>query len=544
MSFLTVGGIVFSVLILSVVFYFRTESQVKSDLKERAEIFRDVTFDSENRFGDIIKSIPKSDMRVTVVDGDGVVIFDNTVTDISTLENHKDRTEIKNAIENGTGESSRFSKTLSKETWYYAVRLGDGNILRISKTTESVFALFASVIPLILIIMILILVVVYFAAGNSVKKIVGPLNDFEFSDFLSGNEFNLPYEELAPFSRTIKEQHDKINRQIKKIEKRNATISAITENMSEGVILISESSKIISVNHTVREIFNINTDIIKHNIVEIIRDEVLLTRISSALGGERSETLINKNKKVYNVYFSPVAKIGAILLFVDITERTQAEKLRREFTANVSHELKTPLTSISGYSELFLNNLVDEDDKINFIEKIYSESQRMLSLIDDIMLLSKLDEGTGVFNDKFVNVNLLDIAENAVKQLETKAEQSGISLQVKGKNRVVKGVPSMLTDLFINLIDNGIKYGNRGGSVTVEIDDECVKFIDTGIGIPADSLLHIFDRFYRVDKSRSKKTGGTGLGLAIAKHIAMVHSFDIVAESEVGKGSIFKVFTK
>jgi two-component system phosphate regulon sensor histidine kinase PhoR len=347
---------------------------------------------------------------------------------------------------------------------------------------------------------------------------------------------------LTPFARKIQEQHSKINRQIKKIAKRNATIFAITENMSEGVILISMNKEIISLNHTIREIFDIKADVIKHNILEIIRDEEILEKIEKALSGERSEVIIEKNKRFFAVYLSPVSEIGAIAVFVDITEKKQAEKLRREFTANVSHELKTPLTSISGYSELLLNGLVKEEDKNKFLTRIYSESGRMLALIDDIMFLSKLDESERIKAENFAEIDLLETAKNAVKQLENKATENKISLEIKGENRVVKGIFSMLNDLFVNLIDNGIKYNNPGGSVTIEICENCVKFTDTGIGIPENSLEHIFNRFYRVDKSRSKKTGGTGLGLAIAKHIALVHSAEITVESKFGVGSVFTVW--
>jgi two-component system phosphate regulon sensor histidine kinase PhoR len=458
------------------------------------------------------------------------------------LENHKGRIEIKNALENGTGETSRFSKTLSETTWYYAIRLKNGDVLRVSKTTSSIFFVFANTIPLILIITILVLAVVYFASKNLTKRIVKPLNSFEFNENSDTKNLILPYEELTPFARKIQEQHSKINRQIKKIAKRNATIFAITENMSEGVILISQNKEIISLNHTIREIFNIKTDVIKHYLLEIIRDEKILKSVEKSLNGERSEVIIEKNKRFFAVYLSPVSEIGAIAVFVDITEKKQAEKLRREFTANVSHELKTPLTSISGYSELLLNGLVKDEDKPEFLAKIYAESGRMLTLIDDIMFLSKLDESERIRAENFAEVDLLKTAKNAVKQLENKATENEISLEIKGENRVVKGISSMLNDLFVNLIDNGIKYNNPGGSVTIEICENCVKFIDTGIGIPENSLEHIFDRFYRVDKSRSKKTGGTGLGLAISKHIALVHSAEITVESNFGAGSTFTVW--
>jgi two-component system phosphate regulon sensor histidine kinase PhoR len=267
-----------------------------------------------------------------------------------------------------------------------------------------------------------------------------------------------------------------------------------------------------------------------------------LKTVEKALNGERSEVIIEKSKRFFAVYLSPVSEIGAIAVFVDITEKKQAEKLRREFTANVSHELKTPLTSISGYSELLLNGLVKEEDKPEFLSKIYAESGRMLTLIDDIMFLSKLDESERIKAENFEEVDLLKTAENAVKQLENKATENEILLEIKGKNRLVEGISSMLNDLFVNLIDNGIKYNNPGGSVTIEICKNCVKFIDTGIGIPENSLEHIFDRFYRVDKSRSKKTGGTGLGLAISKHIALVHSAEITARSNLGVGSVFTIW--
>ena len=521
---------IISILVVSTticaIFYMQISSSVKDELRERASLLKE-TLTTEN-----FSSLSISDMRLTIIDTDGVVLHDDDQNP-SSLPNHLDREEVKAAIETGTGESRRFSDTLGKETYYYAVKLDNGMILRLAKTTDSIWGMFGSSLPIIGLVVLGIILIAYFFAVRLTKRIVDPINKVDLEGKLSA-----PYDELAPFIQTISKQRERIGMQMEDIQNRSDTITAIMDSMSEGVILIDMKGSILSVNKTATEIFNISFNPEGKNILEILRDTELNECMRLALSGKRNELNMMHDDRSYRVYFSPVTDSGAIILFMDITERTVAEKLRREFSANVSHELKTPLTTIYGNVEMLKDGMVKEEDKDEFYEKIKDEAARLITLIEDIIMLSQLDEENIAI--KYESVNLVTAAKAAIESLSQKALDLKIDIDLSGKGTINANY-SQITEMFYNLIENAIKYNKPGGAVSIEIesDKDAIKIIvsDTGIGIPQKDHDRVFERFYRVDKSRSKKTGGTGLGLAIVKHIIMANGGTITLESEEGIGT-------
>jgi two-component system phosphate regulon sensor histidine kinase PhoR len=355
-----------------------------------------------------------------------------------------------------------------------------------------------------------------------------------FGIYISNRAADYFTEEISVLMRKISNEQKKSEKNLEKLKNRKDTIKRITGNMSEGVVMLDGNADIVSCNTAALKIFDIKDEIKGVNIIELLRELKLLEYAHKAVEGETSDALMNRNGRIYDVRFSPSER-GAILLFLDITEKHESEKLRREFSANVSHELKTPLTNISGNAEMLAAGVVAESDKPEFYTRIYSESRRMSTLVDDIMYLSKLDEKSELREKK--SVNLFEILSEVKKNLSEKADKLSVAIVIQQTDLSVFGDRNMLYELFFNLIENAIKYNVDGGKVEVAVANNTVTISDTGIGIPEESLPFIFDRFYRVDKSRSKKTGGTGLGLAIVKHIAELHNAEIRVKSVVGAGT-------
>jgi two-component system phosphate regulon sensor histidine kinase PhoR len=526
------------------IFYHQFSVYLQSDMKRRAYLLKDVlaasrAFESNGFIpnvciSDRICAMITEDVRVSIIGTDGSVLYDNTV-EADRLENHADREEVRAARAFGFGESRRFSDTLKRETYYYAVELPDGRILRIAKTTGSFFSLFGRALPAVFTVLICVIVICYIAAGSLTNHIVKPFNTVRLD-----GEITAPYDELAPFVRAIEKQRGQIAEQFVSLQERSNTINAIMENMSEGAALLDQRGIILSANKSVLRIFGADTPMEGKNILELLRDTTLLECIHGALSGSRSEMDLERSGRNYRVYFSPVTDNGAVLLFLDITEKMKTEKLRREFSANVSHELKTPLTSIYGYAEMLDGGMVQEGDKAVFIRKIKDETERLITLVEDIMLLSRLDEGKS--GDLFTTVNLAAIVRESAAMLMQKAADADVSISILAEGEVyVRASRSMMAELCFNLIDNAIKYNKQGGTVTIEVtknnDAVTLSVADTGIGIPQKAQDRVFERFYRADKSRSKKTGGTGLGLAIVKHIAAVHKAEIALESREDQGT-------
>ena len=480
--------------------------------------------------------------RITLIAPDGKVIFDSR-SDTGEMENHLEREEIREALENGFGESSRYSVTLMERALYCAERLPDGSVLRMSVSQNTLLTLlFGMSQPLAAIILIAIALSMFLAYRLS-RQIVKPLNNLNLDDPLSNEQ----YDELAPLLHRIDSQQRQIKKQADELRKRQEEFAAVTENMAEGIVVLGTSGEILSINPAAARLFDASGDVVGQHMLALNRSHEVSELLSAMEKGDHAEKFIDLNGRKFQLDISPVSdgeKVsGGVLLVLDVTEKERAEQLRREFTANVSHELKTPLQTISGAAELLESGLVKEPDKQEFYARIHGESQRMIRLVEDIIRLSHLDEGAQDMQRE--RVELFKLAKETAKQLLPEAEAAKVALEVSGEPTEIDGIPQLLSSIIYNLIDNAIKYNREGGRVAVSVknaDNRAILTVeDTGIGIPKEHQERIFERFYRVDKSRSKALGGTGLGLSIVKHAAMIHGARIEVESEVGKGTRVEV---
>ena len=515
---------------LCAVFYMQLSSSVQNEVRQRAAMLREhVTASS-------YESLVVPDMRLTVIAPDGMVLYDD-YENAATLPNHADREEIREALASGTGESRRFSVTHGQTTYYYATRLENGSVLRLAKTMSSIWRMFGDAIPTVSIIVLLMLAVGYLLADSLTKRIVRPINRVDLEARLSA-----PYDELTPFIQTISSQRERISQQMSDLQSRTDTIAAIMDSMIEGVILVDKQGAVLSINKSAADIFAIHGSATGKSILEILRDLELRAAMRAALSGVRGEMNLSHGKRTYRVYFSPVTDSGAIILFLDITEKSMSEKLRREFSANVSHELKTPLTTIYGNVEMLESGMVKLADTAKFYTKIKDEAARLIALIEDIIMLSRLDESSGEIGVE--DVDLAAVAAEVIQSLAPKSKGQDVAISVSGRVTLPAN-HSQMTELLYNLIDNAIKYNKPGGSVDVEISavqgGARITVSDTGIGIPQEAQSRVFERFYRVDKSRSKKTGGTGLGLAIVKHIALAYGGTVELQSRTGNGTVITI---
>ena len=480
-----------------------------------------------------------SDYRITLVSPDGSVLYDCRA-DAGTMENHLKREEIQEALKNGEGESRRFSSTLSESSLYCAQKLNDGSVLRLSVAQKSIFTLVLGMSQPICVVLVVAIVLSLYLAYRLSKNIVRPLNELDLDDPLSNND---GYDELSPLLKRIDRQQKKLKRQANEMQKKQDEFTAITESMNEGLILLNPKGTIISINPAAAKLLDAGQFSKGKNILTVNRSLALQEVISDAVAGKSAEKIIELHERHYQVDASPVISDGAVggivLLLFDVTEKEDAEQLRREFTANVSHELKTPLHSISGYAEIIKSDLISPEDIKPFASKIYSEAQRMIQLVEDIINLSHLDEGADSMS--FEDCDLYLMAQDTVASLSSEADASDITVTLSGDPAVIKGVPHMLSGIIYNLCDNAIKYNRPGGKVNIDIRDLASSAIlsvrDTGIGIPPEHQNRIFERFYRVDKSHSKEVGGTGLGLSIVKHAAKIHGAKVSVESTPGEGT-------
>jgi two-component system phosphate regulon sensor histidine kinase PhoR len=536
-AWLAVISTLLTCVLLCLVFYVQFGVMIRSDMEKRTDVFAPL---SHREARQLLAQTEASDLRVTIIASDGTVVYDN-MGDTYTLDNHGDRDEIREAMANGSGKSSRLSKTLGSQTYYYAIRLVDGYVLRTGKTADSIFAVFGRNIPVIVLIVLVLGVTCYPISAKLTKGILAPINAINLEHPVA------VYDELAPFIRTITSQRAQIEADYQALRQRQDTIHGIMENMSEGAMLVDQGQNLLYVNKSAEALFHYSFDGKGHNIREMFRDTDLLSLVSEACANKRGELVKTLQEREYRIYASPVGEIGAVLFFMDVTEQVRGEKMRQEFSANVSHELKTPLTSISGYAQLLDDGLVQAADQPKFIRKIRDEAYRLTRLVEDIMLLSGLDEGNreAVLED----VNLAEIAEDVADSLQGKAQQLGIEIRIDAEAEVLYHAnATQMRELLFNLVDNGIQYNQPGGKVLVKLSKENGKVklsvTDTGIGIPRAEQARVFERFYRVDKSRSKKLGGTGLGLAIVKHICLLYGAQIEVNSSVGEGSTFTVVLK
>ena len=518
------------------------ETQVFTELESEAGY---IAYALKDEGISYIENFENSSKRITLVSSDGTVLSD-TSANVNELENHSGRKEIREAIENGSGTSSRYSSTIMQKTLYYAKKLDDGTILRVSTTQNSVITILLGLLQPLIIIVILALIISLFLSHNLSKSIIKPINALDL-DHPSENE---TYEELTPLLRKISAQKKTINMQIKEAKQKQEEFKLITENMSEGLLVIDNNFSVLSYNNSAVRLLEI-TDATESSVLAFNRTKGFRNVIETALSGHRAENNITLDEKTYNLIATPVYEnekiIGAVIVIIDITESVKREQLRQEFTSNVSHELKTPLTSISGFAEILKTGGTDEATVIDFSASIYDEAQRLIALVSDIMKISELDEGTVSFDKE--KVDLYELSTGIISRLKPVADKNNITLNVIGTSTLVLGTKKILDEMIYNLCDNAIKYNKENGIVDVIINTTENKVNltvrDTGIGIPTQEQNRIFERFYRVDKSHSRLVGGTGLGLAIVKHAAIFHNAEISLESTEGKGTSITVsFTK
>lgn len=479
--------------------------------------------------------------RITLIAPDGVVLND-TSADVSTLDNHKNRREVIEALKSGSGMSARYSDTLMEKTLYYATALEDGNILRVATTSKSVIVILLGLLHPLVIIIILALIITFFISGRVSKSIVKPLNELDLENPLS----NETYEELTPLLRKLSAQKRTINKQIADAERKREEFRLITENMSEGLLVIDNKEQVLTYNSAAVRLLDI-TDVKSDSVLTFNRTKGFRHVVRKALCGERAESEISIDEKTYNLIANPVFSeekvIGAVIIIIDVTEAVKREQLRREFTSNVSHELKTPLTSISGFAEIMKSGDVNSETITDFAASIYDEAQRLITLVSDIIKISEIDENPVQFEKG--RVDLYKLSQDVIKHLAPYAEKKNVTLSLDGDSAEIFGTEKILEEMIYNLCDNAIKYNKDGGMVDVVIGKDngktTVTVSDTGIGIPMSEQSRVFERFYRVDKSHSKLVGGTGLGLAIVKHGAIYHNADIKLESSEGKGTSITV---
>ena len=484
-----------------------------------------------------LENVEAHRFRVTWIDADGTVLFDTQV-DQTTMENHADREEIQEALATGFGSAVRTSTTLTEQTYYEAQQLKDGTVLRISANQQSAWALMIGLLWPVILIAGFAIVLSAFLARRMATKIVGPLNELDLEQPLK----NDVYEEISPLLHRIHRQHNQIKAQVDEIRRKADEFAQITGNMQDGLVLLNSEGTLLSINPAAKQIFEADDDCIGKNFMTIDRTSSMRSAINDALDKGRGYARANRNGREYEFDLSRIESdgtvIGAVVLAFDITERSNAEQMRREFSANVSHELKTPLQGIIGSAELLESGMVKSDDAPRFVGHIRKEASRLVSLIEDIIRLSQLDEGVPMPTE---TVDMFALSEEVKAILETSAAEKNVTVHVIGEGFQVEGVRRMLHEVVYNLCDNAIKYNVPGGNVTILAENNRLIVSDTGIGIPPEHKDRIFERFYRVDKSHSKASGGTGLGLSIVKHAAAYHNAQIQLESTLGKGTVITI---
>lgn len=506
--------------------------------KELAQEARYISMGLESGGNDFLNKIAAengSNVRITLIDKDGIVLFDNQA-EAKTLENHAMRQEIMEAVAVGAGEAERFSDTLDKTTYYYAVRLEDGKILRLARTIDSIYKSVLQMLPIMGGIVIVVAVLASIVARRVTFNLIKPLDQVNLDEPLD----NETYDELSPFLTRIAKQKRQLSKNLKKLRGKQEELTIITNNMNEGLVLLNGQQNVLFINESAAKIFGFSAkEVIGRNILTVDRAQEVQDLLQKVSQAGKGEGLYEKDGHFYQLSGSSVNGSGSVILIYDVTEKMTAEKLRREFSANVSHELKTPLQSILGYAEIMKNGLVKDEDKQRFLERIHAEAGNMIELIQNIMELSRLDENKTL--DEFEDVDLLKLAQSVTLRLKHKAQTKGVTLNVSGSSACVCGVQSILSEVLYNLVDNSIKYNKDNGKVDVKVQDGSeevtVSVSDTGIGIGAADRERVFERFYRADKSHSKEIGGTGLGLSIVKHGVLFHKGRVELESEPGVGT-------
>lgn len=513
------------------------KSQV-SQLKEGLTL---VAANVDEAGAEYFDNFDSSMFRFTLVSADGEVLYDSQAT-ASDMENHLEREEIAEALKNGNGSSARYSSTLTERTFYEATRLQNGDVLRISVSQVTVGALILSMLPAIVAIILISAVLALVLSHKMAKDIVKPLNELD----LENPTENETYEELAPILTKLNKQHKQITRQMQELRQKSDEIEQITASMNEGLVLLDKKGMVLSINAAAKKLFSADETALGRDFLTLDRSGDMSRAIEKALDGKRAEFREERNGSEYQFIISRIESdgktVGVVILCFDVTETAFAERNRKEFTANVSHELKTPLQSIIGSAELLENGLVKPGDTKRFVGNIKNEATRLVSLINDIIRLSQLDENSEPATE---SVDLYDVAKEVIELLTVSAAKKLVDLNLNGESCVMNGIRRYLYEIIYNLCDNAIRYNKDGGKVTIDLkntDGNIVLSVsDTGIGIPAEHHSRIFERFYRVDKSHSKETGGTGLGLSIVKHAVAYHGGKVTLDSKVGKGTTITV---
>ena len=517
------------------ILYSNFDGQMRKELSKEAAY---LAYGVEQQGLDYLKNIKDKSARITYIDQDGTVLFDNEA-DVSEMKNHSDRTEFQKAEKYGAGESSRYSDTLSEKTIYYALRLKDGTVLRVSGTQDSVLALVENLIFPLCGLLCLMLILSGIMASAISKRIVKPINELD----LESPKENQIYEELSPLLSKIHRQNREIQNQLELAKQQQEEFALITENMQEGLIVIDKYTMILSANSSAWNLFHMDRVRQGESVYCLDREEEFRHAIEQVLSGEHTELVLKLNGSDIQLIANPVIRDkkteGAVVLLVNVTEKLERESLRREFSANVSHELKTPLTSISGFAEIMQGGLVKNEDIPKFAGRIYKESQRLLQLVEDVIQISQLDEEKTSY--VWEPVDVYQVCKNAFESLKEKAKRLNVHLYICGERMKMEAVRTLLEEAIYNVCDNAIKYNRNDGSVSVFLTQTAqeiqIVVKDTGVGIPKEDQNRVFERFYRVDKSHSKEIGGTGLGLSIVKHAVGALKGSVILRSEEGNGT-------
>ena len=517
------------------ILYSNFDGQMRKELSKEAAY---LSYGVEQQGVDYLKNIKDKSARITYIDQDGTVLFDNEA-DVSEMKNHSDRTEFQKAEKYGAGESSRYSDTLSEKTIYYALRLKDGTVLRVSGTQDSVLALVENLIFPLCGLLCLMLILSGIMASAISKRIVKPINELD----LESPKENQIYEELSPLLSKIHRQNREIQNQLELAKQQQEEFSLITENMQEGLIVIDKYTMILSANSSAWNLFHMDRVCQGESVYCLDREEEFRHAIEQVLSGEHTELVLKLNGSDIQLIANPVIRDkkteGAVVLLVNVTEKLERESLRREFSANVSHELKTPLTSISGFAEIMQGGLVKNEDIPKFAGRIYKEAQRLLQLVEDVIQISQLDEEKTSY--VWESVDVYQVCKNAFESLKEKAKRLNVHLYICGERMKMEAVRTLLEEAVYNICDNAIKYNRNDGSVSVFLTQTAqeiqIVVKDTGVGIPKEDQDRVFERFYRVDKSHSKEIGGTGLGLSIVKHAVGALKGSVILRSEEGNGT-------
>ncbi len=526
------------VLFMGVLYGYFSDLQQKQ-LQTQAEL---IVHGLENEGFSYIKNLDLENYRITWIENHGHVLYDNK-TNHDDMENHQTREEVQEAIKYGTGDSSRYSTTLTEKFYYYAVKLSDGSILRVSTSQKTVLTLLLNMVQPILIIFICAFIFSLLLANYASKKIVKPLNNVNLDHPLD----NEGYDELSPLLRRIHRQQMQIKEKNEELIQKKEEFTIITQGMQEGIVLLNTNLEILSMNQCARQIFHFEDTKQGFDFILLCHHAQLQELLEKAKSGKRGEIILTIHKRIYQIDISPIesnGNVSGIALFIfDVTEKTKTEQIRKEFSANVSHELKTPLQTISGCAELMMHGLVKPEDISKFSSTIYEEAQRMVKLIEDIIQLSHVEEG--IYEMEWKQIDLYEVAKAVEKNLSIPAKKANVEVRVEGKSTYITTIPQLLQTILYNLCENAIKYNKPGGKVNICIQENkeevYVEVSDTGIGIPNEYQDRIFERFYRVDQSHSKRVEGTGLGLSIVKHAVHLLKGSIRLESEIDKGTTMQL---